>query len=166
MSKVLGISVSDIMNPLVMTTQGFIANQTGISKKSFKALKLHQVDKLMLRDVSSFINLKGIVNGKFVVSMDHQLIKAIVRNFVIGNMAENEINECIEDTLAECSNIIVGNSIKKFPGIEEYVKIDSPMTISSQYAALRYSETDIWTCAIDCSLGSVSVSFISSDIVA
>jgi len=166
LSKVLEISVSDIMNPLVMTTRGFIADQTGLSKKSLKALELHQVDRLVLRDVSSFINLKGIVNGKFVVSMDHQLIRAIVRNFVMGNMTEDEIDEFIEDTLAECSNIILGNSIKKFPDIEEYVKIDSPMTISSQYAAFRYAETGIWTCAIDCSLGSVSISFISSDIVA
>lgn len=121
---------------------------------------------MVLRDVSSFINLKGKVNGKFVVSMDHQLIKAIVKNFVIGNMTEDEVDECIEDTLAECSNIILGNSIKSFPDIEEYVKIDSPVTISSKYAAFRYSETGIWTCVIDCSLGSVTVSLITSDIVA
>ncbi len=166
MPKLHEISVSDIMNPLVKTTRGFIADQTGLSKQSLKALGLHQVEKLVLKDVSSFINLKGILEGKFVVSMDKQLIKAIVKNFVVGNMTEDEVDEYIEDILAECSNIILGNSIKMFPDIEDYVIIDSPMTITSQYATFRYSETGIWTCVIDCGLGSLSVSFISSDIVA
>lgn len=166
LSKIHDISVSDIMNPLVKTARGFIADQIGLSKKSLKALEMHQVEKLVLKDVSSFINLKGILEGKFVVSMDKQLIKAIVKNFVIGDMTEKEVEEYIEDILAECSNIILGNSIKMFPDIEDYVMIDSPMTITSQYAAFRYSETGIWTCAIDCGLGSLSVSFISSDIVA
>lgn len=166
MFKVLNISASDIMTPLVKTARGFIADQTGLSAKSLKALELRQVDKLVLRDVSSFINLKGMVNGKFVVSMDYQLIKAIVRNFVLDNMDEHEIEQCIEDTLAECTNIILGNSIRMFPNIEEYVKIDSPLTMTSQYAAFRYSDTGIWTCVIDCDFGSVSVSFISSDLAA
>ena len=166
MSKLNEISVSDIMNPLVRTARGFIADQIGLSKKSLKALELHQVEKLVLKDVSSFINLKGILEGKFVVSMDKQLIKAIVKNFVIGNMTEDEVDDYIEDILAECTNIILGNSIKMFPDIEDYVIIDSPMTITSKYAAFRYSETGIWTCIIDCDLGSLSVSFISSDIVA
>lgn len=160
------ISVSDIMNPLVMTARGFIADQIGLSKKSLRALKLHQVEELVLKDVSSFINLKGILEGKFVVSMDKQLIKAIVKNFVIGYITEEEVEEYIEDILAECSNIILGNSIKLFPSIENHVIIDSPMTMTSQYAAFRYSDTGIWTCIIDSGLGSLSVSFISSDIVA
>lgn len=160
------ISVSDIMNPLVKTAKGFIADQIGLSKKSFKALKLHRVEKLVLKDVSSFINLKGILEGKFVVSMDQQLIKELVKNFVIGSMTEEEVEEYIEDTLAECSNIILGNSIKMFPDIEEQVLVDSPKTMTCQYAAFRYSEKGIWTCAIDCGFGSLSVSFISSDVVA
>lgn len=166
MSKVHEISVSDIMNPLVKTAISFIADQIGLSIRSLKALKLHQVEKLVLKDVSSFINLKGILEGNFVVSMDQQLIKEIVKRFVIGDMTEEEIGEYIEDTLAECSNIILGNSIKMFPDIEEHVFVDTPRTITSKYAAFRYSEKGIWTCAIDCGCGSLSVSFISADVVA
>lgn len=166
MSNIHEMSVSEIMDPLVKTARGFIAEQMGLSKKALKALKLRQVEKLVLKDVSSFINLKGILEGNFVVSMDHQLIKAIVRNFVIGNMTEEEVDGYIEDTLAECSNIILGNSIKMFPDIEDYVFVDSPRTITSQYAAFRYSEKGIWTCSIDCGFGSLSISLITSDFVA
>lgn len=166
MPMVLEISVSDIMNPLVKTARGFIADQIGLSKKSLKTLELHQVEKLVLKDVSSFINLKGILEGNFVVSMDQQLIKAIVKKFVIGDMTEEEIDDYVEDTLAECSNIILGNSIKMFPDIEERVFVDSPKTMTSKYAAFRYSGKGIWTCAIDCGLGSLSLSFISADVVA
>jgi two-component system chemotaxis sensor kinase CheA len=164
LSTLCELSVKDIMNPLVMTARGFIAEQTGISKKLLRALELHRVEKLVLRDVSSFIELNGVFKGKFVVSMDYQLIKELVKNFAIESMTEEEIEEYVEDTLAECSNIILGNSIKMFPNIEEYVTVESPLTISSQYAAFRYSEDGIWTCIIDCGLGSASVSFISSDV--
>jgi two-component system chemotaxis sensor kinase CheA len=98
--------------------------------------------------------------------MDKKLIKAIIKNFVIENMTEEEADEYIEDTLAECSNIILGNSIKMFPDIENYVTIDSPMTITNKYAVFRYSETGIWTCVIDCAFGSASISFVTSDIAA
>lgn len=166
LSRVQGITVLDIMNPLVSTAKVFIADKAGLSRKSMKEMGLHQAEKLVLKDVSSFINLKGVLKGKFVVSMDQQLVKAIVKNFVAGGMAEEEVDEYIEDTLAECSNIILGNSIKLFPGIEDYVFIDSPQTMTCKYAAFRYSEMGIWTCCIDCGCGSLSVSIITSDIAA
>ncbi len=160
------ISAGDIISPVLGTAKGFIAEQTGLSKESLMALGPHQVDRLVLKDVSSFINIKGMVNGKFVVSMDSQLLRTIVRNFVIEEMNEDEISQCIEDTLAECTNIILGNSIRLFPEIEEQVKIDTPLTLKSQYAAFRYTDTGIWTCSVKCDLGSFSVSFISSDLAA
>lgn len=159
------IRIADIMGPLIETAKGFIIEQTGAPEASFNLQCLSRTRKLYLKHVAAFINIKGIVKGKFVMSMDQKLIGNIVRNFVLGELTEEEKAECFEDTLAECANIIFGNSIKMFPNIEEMIAIEAPITMYSNYASLKYSEEGVWTCDIECDAGCVGLSFVSSEIV-
>ncbi|MFZ5351745.1 MAG: ATP-binding protein [Bacillota bacterium] len=163
--SVMSIAVSDIMNPIIETAKQFIMEQVGIKDCRFNNIFIEQVQKLYLKRVSSFINVKGIIRGKFIMSMDEMLLRRIIKQFVLEDLTEEEEVSYMEDTLAECSNIILGNSIKSFPNIEEYVIMESPVTMLSDNAALKYSESGIWTCTVECETGSMDISFVTDELV-
>jgi len=66
----------------------------------------------------------------------------------------------MEDVLAEVTNIILGNSLKEFPGLEELVIIDTPISISSDEVLVKYLKAQIWICKMQTELGNLSLSLV------
>ena len=66
----------------------------------------------------------------------------------------------MEDVLAEVTNIILGNSLKKFPGLEELVIIDPPISISSDEVLVKHLKAQIWICKMKTELGDLSLSLV------
>ncbi len=162
---VSAIAVSDVMNPIIETTKQFINGEMGLVECDFGNIYIEQVRTLPLKRVAAFINVKGILSGKFIMSMDEGLIRCIIRRFVLEELTPEDEAVYMEDTLAECANIILGNSIKLFPNIEEYVTMESPVTMLCDKASIKYAESGIWTSNVECELGSLSISFVSDEFV-
>ena len=66
----------------------------------------------------------------------------------------------MEDVLGEVTNIIIGNSLKEFPGLEELLVIDTPISLSSDDALVNYKESQIWVSKMQTECGDFSLSLV------
>ncbi|MFZ5354767.1 MAG: response regulator [Bacillota bacterium] len=161
-SAISEISITSIMNPIIEVTKDFILNYTGESITSVDNFNIEKPDKLLLKEYTAFINIKGALRGMFIISIDEKLLRRIIKKFILGSLDPKDENVYLEDVLAECSNTILGNSIKKFPGLENLLAITTPITISSNNALVKYPESIIWTCAMETTKGNLGLSFITT----
>lgn len=165
MEYLTDMNAEDIMKPLVVTAQDFLSTHIGIKSAYLNEYKISVVEKVSLFKYTAFLNLKGILNAKLIVSADDSLTRIIARNYIIDGMTEEEEDEYMEDTIAECSNIFIGNSLKHFPGIEELVAIEAPVTINSDGASVNYPYSKMWSCSISCEAGNISFSIVTTELM-
>lgn len=154
------LSLPNILKSIAEVTCEIFKDQLGIELSLYNDFETIKNDKLPLKPLASFINIRGIIDGMLIISVDEPLCIQMTRGFIIGSVAENELEAYAEDTLAECSNIIMGNSIKLFAELENLVIMDSPITICTDGASVKYSESEIWTCNMKSIYGDLDVSFV------
>ena len=155
-----GLAISELINPLIDTTCNYLNNHIGLEIKSTECFDVSKPEKVVLYKFTAFITIKGTIEGLFLISMEEQVLKMVVRNFVLGNLTEDEEAEYMEDVLAECTNTILGNSLKLFPGLTEMIVIDSPVSIFSKNALVKYQESMISTCNIQTHVGKLCLSLV------
>ncbi|MHB1393532.1 MAG: ATP-binding protein [Clostridia bacterium] len=158
--EVSDITAASIIDSLVETAKEFISNELKCETISFNKSSFCRLENILLKDFTCFIGIKGIVFGRFVVTMDRKLAEKLLENIVIGELTKEEADMYIEDVLAESSNIIVGNSIKKFQGLEDLIVIEPPITIELAGALVRFTDSTAWSCKIESEYGNMDISFI------
>lgn len=158
--QIWGIPSSEIINPLIETTTNFLRNQIGLDIKSTECYGVSKPEKLMLNEVTAFITIKGAIEGFFVMSAEEAVLRLVVKKFILDDLTEDEETEYMEDVLAECTNTMLGNSLKSFPGLKEMIVIDTPVSISSKDALVKYQESEITTCNIETETGRFSISLV------
>ena len=154
------LSIFELISPLIDTTSKFLDEQIGLEVKSAECFDVSKPEKIMLYKFTSFITIKGAIEGLFLISMEEEVLKMVVRNFVMGDLTEGEEAEYMEDVLSECTNTILGNSLKLFPGISDMIIIDTPMSIFSKDALIKYQESMISTCNIQTPAGKLSICLV------
>lgn len=157
------ITINDIMNPLLNTAAKFIAEQLGEQTAAFSNHVITRMDRLNLSSVTAFMDIKGIFEGRFAMSFDEKLAEEFTEKFAVGGLPKNQVGSFIEDSIAECLNIILGNSLKMMPGLEELLIFSSPVTISSDNTSIKYKGADIWTCNVAFDTGNLSISFVTTE---
>lgn len=162
-SKLPEISASSIINPIIDTAKQFLIEQVDLKISQFNSLRISQTENVVLREYTSLINFKGVLSGRFVISMDGRLIRSIASSFILGEINPDEEGILMQDALAEFSNIVLGNSIKMFPELENLVILEPPITLSLNDATIRFIQSSTWTCSLECELGSMDISFITAD---
>jgi CheY-specific phosphatase CheX len=160
MPEFSGLSATSILDPVIDTTQNYLleklkCNITVVNKDNSSNLK-----NLLLKDFTCFMLVKGIVNGRFVFSMERKLAELLLDHVMVGGSSGAEPEMYIEDLIGEISNIIIGNSIKRFQGMEDLIVIEPPVTIKISDATLKYINSPAWSCDIESEYGNMSISFI------
>jgi two-component system chemotaxis sensor kinase CheA len=158
--EVSDLSAASIIDPLVETAKEFITNALKCETINYYKNSFSKLESILLKDFTCFIGIKGIIFGRFVITMDRRLGEKLLENIAIGELADEEMNIYIEDLIAETSNIIVGNSIKKFSGLEDLIVIEPPISIRLSDAVLRFIDSSAWSCSIESEYGNMDISFI------
>ncbi|MGB8954742.1 MAG: ATP-binding protein [Tumebacillaceae bacterium] len=152
--------VPTIIEALTETTESFFADYIGVQVSPREEAALQVPEKLHLQQVTSFIAVKGAVEGLFAISMDQQFSTALLRKLLIEELPGELETEYVEDSLAETANIILGNSIRKFKGYEEILIMEPPTTIYTEGASVKYADSEIWTRDLSSDLGTLRLCFI------
>lgn len=92
---------------------------------------------------TAFINIRGIYDGIFVISMEKPLSLLLIQNLIYENVEEEAQIQYAKDVVAECANMILGNSIKAYPDLEEYMKIGTPNVVFSSGHGNQYHGNQI-----------------------
>ncbi|WP_276352091.1 ATP-binding protein [Cohnella caldifontis] len=162
LSELPRLGVPTVIDPLIRATGQFFREQAAIRLEAGETTLLRQEkkDKLLLGKVTTFINVRGALEGIFVITADDRLSRALLQHLVIGGVAAEEEDAFVEDGLAEAANVILGNSLKQLQSLEEFILMDPPVTIRTEGASVRYADSEIWTCLLDSEEGQLRVGFV------
>lgn len=149
-----------MLQPSVPVTKDYFRTHIGVELSGEEAYAGYAADKLSLMEVTSFVSLKGAVEGAFVLSMDRELSRILVRHMVLEPLTPEEEERFLEDSLAEASNIILGNSFTMFGSFADYILMEPPITIRTEGASFKMADTDIWSCGLDSGYGGLRLSFV------
>lgn len=156
-------TINDIMCPLIATAKRHIISHTKsvcISPES--DIKVSMSSMLSLFKYTTFIDIRGVIAGKIALSFDENLANLISCEFLESFATNEEKNLYIEDSIAESANIILGNSINKFAGIDRLISIESPVSVLSNLASFKFPGQRVWTCTLVFDSGKMCISFISA----
>ncbi len=157
------LTVADIMNPLLFEAMRFMVEEMGVTEADSSIEKPQKSDQMSLSSATAMIGLKGIFRGVFLLSFDEMLTRKLVRRFSAEELSEEEVNEYLEDSIAEIANIILGRAIDAFPQGSDLLTIEPPATIRTARAVVKYTGTDIWTGSVHTNSGTFKVGFVSTD---
>lgn len=154
------VTYPDMLQPCIATTKNYFERFVGVRLESHDTFTLHPSEKLPLHNVTSFVTLKGAVEGMFVMTVDEPLSRAIVRGTVLDPIGEEEQRQLVEDSLAETSNTVVGNSFNMFKQFADFILMEPPITMDTEGASVKYADAEIWTCALHSEHGAMRISFV------
>ncbi|MDD3852636.1 MAG: cache domain-containing protein [Syntrophomonadaceae bacterium] len=157
-NKLHDISVNDMINPLLHTMQEFFSREIG--ENLLHSSETEKQNRLQLYKTTAISNIKGIIRSSLILSVDEELGKQLVHKMILDEIETGTEGHYVEDVLAECVNIILGNSIKHFPEIQELIMFEAPVTLFSERTAIKYMNADIWTCDMLFTTGKASLSLI------
>jgi len=154
------LPVSDLLVPLLETTQGFLSEQIGLEVEPVDQTAIVRQNSLELNRKTALLAIRGAIECYFVLSVDDEVLRLMVRNYLMDDLQPGEEEEYMQDILGESANTILGNSVKYFPGLEELLIIDSPVALATEEALMRYKEAQIWSCQLQTSAGRFSLGLV------
>ncbi len=157
------LSAASILEPVIATAGSYLFEKLKCDPISLNSKSPVKVDNLLLRDFTCFIDIKGIIKGRFVFTMDGSLSAKLMESVVIEGLAKAEHELYVEDLLAESTNIVIGNSIKKFPGMEDLIILEPPVIIKRAGPAPEYMGLSLRSCDIESEYGNMSIGFVVLD---
>ena len=155
-----GVTISELMQPLVDRTSQFMQEQANLKVTYRESFRVKELEKIELNKVTVIINIRGALEIVVIVSFSEPVLRKVVRNFILDEITPEEEEAYMEDVLGEVTNIVIGNSLKLFPGLEELLIIDPPISISSEDGLVKYQESQIWVCKMQTELGNLSLSLV------
>lgn len=154
------VPVGDLLEPLQETAKHFLAEQIGLDAEPADQENIIKLKSLELNRKTVLLAIRGVVECYFVLSVDDEVLRLMVRNYVLDELQPGEEEEYMQDILAESANTILGNSVKHFPGMEEMLVIGSPVALTSEEALMRYKESQIWSCQLQTTAGRFSLGLV------
>ncbi|MTI84854.1 MAG: hypothetical protein FH756_13390 [Firmicutes bacterium] len=154
------VPVSDLLEPLLETAKHFLNEQMGLEAEPVDQTSVIRPDSLELYKKTALLAIRGAIECYFVLSVDDEVLRLMVRNYLMDDLQPGEEDEYMQDVLAESANTILGNSVKHFPGLEELLVIDSPVALTSEEALMRYKEAQIWRCQLQITAGRFNLGLI------
>ena len=100
----------------------------------------------------------------FSMSFDGSLARELVTRFAMDELTDEEIEDYVDDTMAEIANIVLGNTLNVFPEVNNLVTIGSPMTIRREEPHVAtYSGSEIWASSTETDSGRFTLSMLVSE---
>ncbi len=153
------VSMDQFMIPLLENAVELLKRHFGVSMEIDSVENTHS-NRISLSEITSFLNVRGIFEGTFVYSIDRDLAREQVKSYVLGEIDDEEVEQLIDDVVAECLNVIIGQSFKLFSNVEELIRMETPVTLHSSGSTLTYHTSEIWTAQLKSHVGEIKLSFV------
>jgi two-component system chemotaxis sensor kinase CheA len=153
------LRAASFVQPVLTTTLDFLKEHLD-SNLVINRITPFNATNFQMHHYTSFINIRGIFDGLFAISMDNRMSHALMECMVYDEIQDNLINKYTKDVIAECANMILGNSIKAYPNIEELIIIATPSVIYSASGDISYEGNDINGYKVETDKGTITISII------
>lgn len=143
------IPINNILNSIIKNVIDYIEEELKLNIE-FSADIINS-ESVELKDYTSFQELKGIVNGIFVISFDKNIGETIVR--------KTKDLDNIEYVLNKVSEKILKYSIEKSDKLKDIVKMGTLYSVTAVRSTLSNKKKKIWFGKMESELGDITVSF-------
>lgn len=138
----------------------YLQQDFGIGQKHVAVVD-SSANVIPMRNISTFIDVVGNLNGRLMISADENLVTRLADQYLGHDGAASYEQNLLESAFAEFFNTIVGNALQQLPEWEEDVNIGTPVTIWAKGASAKYAAAETHTWNIDIELGQLYFSVIS-----
>ncbi|MDF2890374.1 MAG: putative CheA signal transduction histidine kinase [Clostridia bacterium] len=153
------LTAAEFVQPVLTTTLDFLKEHLGNNLNITRITPFHSVDFQLLH-YTSFINIRGMFDGQFGISMDSQIAHILLNCMVYETIQEQQLHRYTKDVIAECANMILGNSIKAYPNIEEQIIIGTPSILYSSNGDINYEGNEMKGYRVETDKGAVVITII------
>lgn len=153
------LKTEDCIQPLLSTTLDFLKEHLG-KDLNIKGITPFNTTEIQMLHYSAFINIRGMLDGLFAICMDDKISYALLNSMVSEIIQDGQVHRYIKDVIAECANMILGNSIKAYPNIVEQIIIGTPSVMYSASGDISYESNEINGYRVETDKGAVIISII------
>lgn len=155
------IEGEDILDAISASASCFIAGQTGIVFA--QASDLQGKAEIIFDRLTALIIIQGISSYIIALSYSDELLDTLLQGFLIGDIALEEKEALQADLLAETSNIIIGNSLKRLEKMGNLITVGAPIVECSKTSVLKHSQSQILCRDLEEGLYTLTLSLASMD---
>lgn len=157
--QIAHLEMEEFAEPVMNTTLDFLQEHF---QSNFSVTKItpFSSSSFNMKNYTAFITIKGLFDGSFAISMDNSIAASLLKRMLIDNIDPHMETKYTKDVIAECANMILGNSIKSYPNIQELIIIGTPNVIHSTGDEISYDGNLIKGYVIETNQGTVLISII------
>lgn len=157
--KIEELSAEAFAEPILNTTLDFL-QENFQNKLEVAQITSFNANSFGMKNYTAFISIKGLFNGSFAISMDNKISALLLHRILIDYRDKLAESKYTKDMIAECANMILGNSIRSYPNIRELLIIGTPSVIYSTSGDINYEGNMITGYNIETNKGTVVISII------
>lgn len=144
--------------PLLDATKDYLLKNTGLPVGDWTHAGGAPEGKLPLRKITTFVDIKGLVNGKLVVSADESVVRRLA---AVGDGEPPQAEDkWLESLLAQASGEIVKEALARVPRWDDAVKAEALVTILAEDASAKYPQAAALTWTLEAGSGRINISLL------
>ena len=148
------LSIRDLAKPLLQEAEALLQEQCGLVVERIRYLASEAEGNLQLRKVSSFLNVKGGLDGKILLSADEKIVQASV------SKKRSAVEEKLENVLSQQAQQLFRQSVEKWPQGSGDLEVEPLFSLLAEDASAKYSHSQTSTWVLETAAGSLSLSLI------
>ncbi len=157
----LDVNAKDMLDSISKTAVRHVVEQTGSKLVSESGLFLDRKSTLELKKYNVFVHVKGVMNGTIVFIYEEGIAQKIFESFCSDIPHSTKDNdEFFTESLMEFANIVAGNSMSLFRGMEDLMILEKPFIMNSVDSTVRYPSFSVWRRDLAFEEGTVNLGFI------
>lgn len=150
------------LRPIAERTMDFLSEDMNIElvKNSFEIL---HPNKTELCCYTAVIGIGGSANLMFTMSFENDVLEALTKSFVYGEILEEEFEPLKESVVCEAANTVLGNAIVNFPNGGAGITITPPVMIEQGKSISKNGSSKISMAKIETKNGFITMAIIGKD---
>ncbi|MDR3566352.1 MAG: ATP-binding protein [Negativicutes bacterium] len=116
--------------------------------------------KVALRKVTTFVDIKGMMKGKMLLSAEEAVVERLVAAYGREEAAGAPEDKWMETVIARCASDIFLSAQAQLPDLDDAVKAEALVTILAEDASAKYPQAEISTWMLETERGWLNLSLI------
>ncbi len=153
-------SIRQLAKPLVNAAEHLLQSDAGLLVRNHTYIEGTAGGKLNLRKVTTFLGIKGLANGRMVLSADQSVVAHLVEKRFTQEAIDAPIDRMMETTLSHYANEIFHHALKSEPAWLDSIAIEALVSILADDASAKYPQSETPTWVLDTDAGIITLSLI------
>lgn len=153
-------SIRQLAKPLVNAAESLLLSDAGLQVRNRTYNDGTAGGKLNLRKVTTFLGIKGIANGRMVLSADQSVVLQLIEKRFAQEAIDSPIDRMMEATLSHYAAEIFQHALKSEPTWLDSIKAEALVSILADDASAKYPQSETPTWLLDTDAGKITLSLI------